>query len=231
MNNVFKQNNITCLISEKKDGSMRIGKGFEKNLINRDRFFEENKIKSNRVVSAELIHDSNVVVVDENDAGLIIENCDGLITNSRNIFLAVTVADCLPIILYDKKKKVISLLHAGWKSLSKNIIMKSVDILKKEFNSDPNDILAGVGPGICSFHFEVRSDLVEVFKNYPDNIYSQKNIDLKGIAKNQLEKLGIIPDNIQLTNDCTFCDEDRYFSFRRDNPKEVEAMVVILSLN
>src|SRR4030042_183431 len=109
--------------SEKKDGSMKYFQDAQhqiagdENIKNRKRFLRKFSIDIKDIAYAELGHGSNISVI-ESDSGLgVVKNCDGLITGRENIFLSVTAADCLPIYLFEPEKKIVGMIHAGWRSL------------------------------------------------------------------------------------------------------------------
>ena len=101
------------------------------------------------------------------------------------------------------------------------------------FNVSPKDLLGGIGPGIGACHFEVREDFLPKFKSYHNAILRKdgKNyINLKDIAKKQLEAAGLKQKDIDISPICTYCRSDKYFSFRRDKSKPVQAMMVIAGM-
>lgn len=102
------------------------------------------------------VHGNTVAVVTKKDSGKTIENCDGLITNDPNIYLSVSVADCIPLALYDPVTKSIGLLHAGWRGLNNGIIKKVVGLMVENFSTDPGDLLSEIGPHICQRHYEIK---------------------------------------------------------------------------
>jgi YfiH family protein len=164
------------------------------------------------------VHGSNIVHVDKNDAGRIMENCDALISNDSKVTLSVHVADCLPISVVDKKSRSFGVIHAGWRGLEKEIIVKTIQKMVKEFSAGPSGFEVSIGPHICRKHYEVKSDVSSKFTKYPDSV-SQKNgkkfLDLAKIAEFQLLSVGIRKENIKIDKRCTF--EDLSLpSFRRD---------------
>ncbi len=171
----------------------------EEALINRERFLEKLNLSVKNLVSVKSISGSNIEIVTEADLGNFIDNTDGLITARKNVYLAITIADCLPVIIFDSKKEVIGLLHCGWKGIEKNIIEKALNKMKDTFNSDAQDIIAGIGPGIGTCHFEVKDDLMEKFSSYPEAFRKEggKNfMDLKLVAQKKLEECGVRQENI-----------------------------------
>ena len=100
--------------------------------------------------------------------------------------------------------------------------------------SKPENVLAGIGPGIQKCHFEIKKDVLSNFKRYPSSIIFKNEkiyINLSKIIKDQLVKNGINRKNIELSTVCTFCNKSDYFSFRRDKPKNVSTMLAYIVLN
>jgi len=229
---------LVCVLSEKKDGSMRLlgrEKTNRKIRENRKRFLKKLGIEEGLVTSAGLIHGSKIKIITKKEAGKIIKNTDGLLTSERDLFLSITVADCLPIFLYERKKKIIGLIHGGWRSLAKGILFEAVKKINKELGGSPRDILAGIGPGISQCHFEVKNDVLERFnpsllKNSTIRRQKKLFLDLKKIAQTQLINLGLKKENIEINSECTFCLSDKYFSYRREKPKIPKTMIAIIGL-
>lgn len=214
---IFKKYpNLIIGLSKKSDGPMK----FSAN--NRERFFNKLEINRNLTVGASLVHGDKVKFVSKKDVGKLIEETDGLLTKDKKILLTITVADCLPIFIYDPEKEIVGLIHGGWKSLSQNILAKTVKNLSK-------DILVGIGPGISRCHFEVKQDVLKKFKPYLKDALKDNFLDLKKVAKLQLIDLGIKEENIEINPGCTFCLKDKYFSYRRQKPKKLQTMIAIIA--
>ena len=198
---------------------------------NRKRLLDKQGIDINQVVSAGLVHGNNIEIVSRKDRGQRIINTDGLLTKDKNVFLSITVADCLPIFIYDYKNQVIGLIHGGWKSLAKNILSLAIQKLVNNFESQPQNILVGIGPGIGVCHFEVKDDVLQYWKvPPPNNVFRREEekifLDLKKVAKIQLLNLGLKEKNIEINPECTFCLADKYFSYRRE--KILNTMMAII---
>jgi polyphenol oxidase len=84
---------------------------------------------------------------------------DGLVTDTPGLIVAVQTADCLPIILVDRKKRAVGVFHAGWRGTVKRIVEKGVGEMRKDFGSDPRDIVAAIGPGIHGCCYEVGEEV------------------------------------------------------------------------
>ena len=215
--------NIHLGISQKKDCPMK------SSLENRLSFFKQTNLDTKIIVSAGLIHKNKVIIIDDILENTIIPNCDALITNNNKCLLTITVADCLPIYFYDKNKNVVAIAHAGWRGVVSKIAEKVINQFINHYHSDINDIEVFIGPHIKDCHFEIKDDVVNQFKQSDliikeDKIY----INLSQIIKNQLNELGI--NNIEASDECTYCLTDKYFSYRRDNPKELETMIAYIGL-
>ncbi len=234
---LFQQcDDLVIALSQKKDGSMKIRYEMDvdqQTLSQREKFLKTYDIDRDQVVSARLVQEEKVAVVGKKDAGKFIQFTDGLITNQKNVFLAITVADCLPIFLFDSKKKVVGILHAGWRGLHKMIISNGIAIMQKSFRCESKDIFVGTGPGIGVCHFAVNRDVESIFSSYPQAIVKRKEqifVDLKKIALRQALELGIRKENIEISTMCTYCESEIYFSKRRDNPISLQAQLGVIGL-
>ncbi len=148
------------------------------------------------------------------------ENCDGIITNKPNIPLMVMVADCIPVLLFDREKKVIGAVHAGRNGTFKSISKKAVELMTKEFGSNPEDIIVSLGPSIHSCCYEVGENLADIAKKSFGKKYVLKRdgsfyLDLQILNFDQLKSVGVKEENIEISKICTSCDKN-YFSYRRD---------------
>lgn len=147
------------------------------------------------------------------------EDCDALITNRSHIVLSILTADCVPILLYDTKKHAIGAIHAGWKGTRAEIVKKTVRRMQEVFKSNPKDIVAGIAPSIGQCCYEVGEDVAKHFFDIPQS-YTQLNdkymLDLPYINKKQLLEAGLRECNIELSNICTACDTERFFSYRKE---------------
>lgn len=214
-------------ISNKSQGSLKFGAG-KINQNRRENFFKENNI--NFWAVPEIVHGNNVARITKGEAGKIIPAADGLITRDKNFALTVTVADCFPVFFFDPKSKAIALVHAGWRGAVLGIVAKTMLKLKKEFNLNPKNILCAIGPGIQRHHFTVKKDVLGKFAEYK-NCISQNQVDLPNVMRHQLKKLGVKNANIETSPECTFCEHEKYFSFRRDKPKTVKAMLAYIQIS
>jgi len=199
---------------------------------------EEEIIKNRNIIAAALKSDKNLhfIVANQTHSDHIniiskketkgweslenaIEDCDALITDEKDIVLTILTADCVPILLYDDEKKVVAAVHAGWKGTKAKIVAKTVLKMKEVYGCEPKNIIAGIAPSIGSCCYEVGYDVAEYFLDIPKG-YTQVEdkymLDLSYINKYQLLEAALSEDNIEMSNVCTACEVDRYFSYRKE---------------
>lgn len=142
---------------------------------------------------------------------------DYLITNQKNIALAVATADCLPIIIYDPINHLIANIHAGWKGLANNIIEHALQHMIKIAPGNVTNFLAYMGPCARACCYQVQPDF---FKHIPQQFCIQKNnlwyFDLVSYAQHQLQNLSIPSTQIDTTNALCTIEHQEWCSFRRD---------------
>lgn len=187
------------------------------------------------IVMSKQTHTTNVRVVTEEDRGKGIvrdrdyTDVDGLITNVRGICLVTSYADCVPLYFVDPVRKAIGLSHSGWRGTVGKIGKKTVELMTESFGSDPADILACVGPSICSDCYEVSQDVIDKVKEVFDEALWESLFYEKGNGKYQLDlwktneevfqEAGILPEHIAVTNVCTRCNSRILYSHRVQGDK------------
>ncbi len=156
---------------------------------------------------------------------------DAAITN-QPVCLAMIVADCFPIILYDPQHNILALAHGGWKPLLQNIIELTVLDMQLQFKANVSRIQAWIGPGIrsCCYHFQKQPIQTRLPSWQPAISQSAKgwSLNLPLFIKNELARLGVTTDNIIDYNQCTACQPHQYFSHYRSkkaNEKDGRMMV------
>lgn len=195
----------------------------------------------NKMVLSNQIHDNKIRVVQLDDAGkgLVRESdiigFDGLSTNKSGIPLVTFYADCVPVLMLDPVKKAITSVHSGWKSTVKNISYEALMLMKDTYNSDFKDIQVAIGPSICKDCFEVDSDVYNCFiekfswcDKYTDYRNGKYYIDLQQIIKQVLVDAGVLEQNIIISNICTKCNNDVFFSYRGDKGKTGSLAAVMM---
>ncbi len=185
-----------------------------------------------RFTFANQCHSANVSIVSDMQRGngamekeSALQNTDGMVSNVKNICLAIQVADCVPILLYDPVQKVIAALHAGWRGTLKKIITEAVSKMVQNYGSKAEDIYAGLGPANGPCCYEVGEDVYrearvslgsvkDVIKPAGNNgkyIFDQWTANVK-----QLRDAGLKMEHIEVSGICTQCNSDNFFSARAD---------------
>lgn len=152
---------------------------------------------------------------------------DALLTDRPGILLVVRTADCLPVLLVDKKKKVVAAVHCGWRGTKKKLAAKAAEAMSALYKCERSSLLAALGPCIEQDCYEVREEVRESFKDagIRDDFFLSSSaktgsyyFDLKQANRYQLLKAGLKPENIFSVDLCTYCEES-LFSYRRDGFK------------
>lgn len=181
------------------------------------------------------IHSDIVNKKDKSNFSEIIDG-DAIITDEKNIPLMILTADCVPVVLVDTKNKAVGLAHAGWRGTYAKICEKTLDLMKKEYNTSSKDVVAIIGPSIGSCCYEVSSDLVEKFKGvFTENndfyfVKDDKNyLDLWKVNEITLKSAGVLEENIINMEICTSCNSDRFHSYRKhvQTPKRIGTFIEI----
>jgi len=181
------------------------------------RFFSALNIPFSQVAKSHQVHGCEILNV-KNPGRF--EGYDALITNKPDIQLAVTIADCTPILVYDPVSQSVAAIHAGWRGTVQNIVLKTVNKMVKEFGADPVACIAYVGTCIDECSFEVGEDVAVNFDSEYKRWDGEKEkffIDLKLANKNQLLEAGLSAGNIEISSYSTVLNNEDYFSYRYEN--------------
>ena len=189
-----------------------------------------------RMCLSKQTHTTNVRVVREEDAGngiirpLPYDNVDGLITNVSDLPLVTFFADCIPLIFFDPKKRVVALAHSGWRGTVGKIGKVTLEKMHQQFGCEIKDILCCIGPGICRDCYEVSSDVAEEFcKAFGKEVAEKKllrpsvfhpedpekyMLDLWTANKLVFLETGVLEEHIEVTDYCTRCHPKLFYSHR-----------------
>ena len=188
-------------------------------------------VKREKMLLTSQTHTVNVRQVTENDAGKGVvrdrdyTDIDGLITDVPGITLVTFFADCVPLYFLDPVHHAIGLSHSGWRGTVKGMGRVTAEAMKKAFGSRPEDLIACVGPSICSSCYEVGPEVAQEFEHAFDKKYHSSILEKKADGKYQLdlwkanqivlEEAGLKREHISVTNICTHCNPELLFSHRR----------------
>ena len=172
------------------------------------------------LISPNQVHGDFIQVAREYET--IYADTDAMILANYEQALYLNFADCTPVIFYDRSKNISAIAHAGWRGTANSIAVKTVKRMIVEFSSDCKNISAVIGPAICEKCYQVSEDVVLQLKSTlknPDGLFSNRNgeyyVDLKGINARQLQEFGVM--DVDICPYCTSCDNDLFFSYRKEN--------------
>ena len=172
------------------------------------------------------IHGSSVL--EASSAGLAGEG-DSPITREPGLLVGVRTADCVPILLFDPSRKVVAAVHAGWRGTAAQVIRRTVKILGREHGCSTANLLAAIGPSIGRCCYEVGSEVVEQLGESLSGVsvpaMKKANgaymLDLRAVNTVQLLSDGVDERNLWVSDACTFCRSDLFYSYRRSGAYNV----------
>lgn len=203
--NLLKHKGISHFVSSKP---LDLGSKDNLNTKNRQILAKALGVSFDNFIYAKQVHEANIINIRSRAEK--VPDCDGFVTNIPNMFLCVVVADCAPILFFDPKAKAIGICHAGLLGTQEEIVEKTVEALIKCYKSNPRNLIVGIGPSICG-------------KCY-------KKIDLWEKNKKQLLEAGVLEKNIEISNICTFENNEAFFSNSFDKGK-AGRFAAVISLN
>ncbi|MBE6040463.1 MAG: peptidoglycan editing factor PgeF [Clostridiales bacterium] len=196
-------------------------------------------------------HTGFVHVVREEDLGTVYPDekplhrqyVDGLVTDIPDVLLTVFGGDCPPVYLADPVHKAIGLVHAGWKGTLARIPEVAIAQMRVRFGSDPADMYAAVGPGICRECYEMGDEVYEIFEDkwghdaaerilgsYPapqEERGWKYHLDLREANRMTLLRAGIPEDRIAISNVCTMCNADTFYSYRAGRMENEQVAMLV----
>lgn len=153
---------------------------------------------------------------------------DGIMTDQKKVGLLIRHADCQAAFFFDPKKNVIAAVHAGFRGQVLNIYTNAIKALKKNYGSHPQDLLVAISPSLGLDHAE--------FKNYKDEFPERLHkylidgyMDLKKMAFDELIMQGIKAEHIDIDQRCSYCDEDLFFSYRKNKTESRLGSLIFLN--
>jgi len=205
--------------------SFSVGDDPENVLENRRRFFGGLSIELQELAIPRQVHSATVRRVHEPGT---YPDCDALITNARRLFLCVTVADCIPILLYSPDVQAVASVHAGWRGTVSRIASVAVETMIREYSCVPDQMLAYLGPAAGACCYTVGVDVALQFNaKFLHQNSSGATVDLKPANVAQLQDSGIPPQNIEVSQYCTISEGSLLHSYRRDRDLSGRMMGVI----
>lgn len=179
-------------------------------------------------IAAEQVHGIRVRVAEKPSAPVRLPATDGFITRRKNLALCIRVADCAPVFIADPKKKVLAVVHAGWRGTRAGILRAAVARMKKQFGSRAKDLFVAVGPHIRSCCYEIGPDVARLFQgNEIRRRGGKMSLDLAAVLNKAARRAGVPAGQITFAPHCTAHDK-RFYSFRREKTKKRQAALAAI---
>jgi YfiH family protein len=193
---------------------------------NRARTFEALARDPDSLFDIWQVHSADVVYADApRDPSASLVQADVLLTDRPEVTLSMRFADCVPVLLHDPVKKVVGLVHAGWLGTVRGAARAAVEAMMTHYDSEPDDILAAVGPSIGPDHYEIGPDvsvqIQEAFHTQAGGLLKKRKgrlyLDLWKANAVQLQNAGI--KSIEISGVCTACHLEDWYSHRAEKGK------------
>ncbi|HKJ68380.1 MAG TPA: peptidoglycan editing factor PgeF [bacterium] len=182
---------------------------------NRQRFSAALDINPDRMARCIQVHSATVHRVEQPG---VLDRCDGLLTDTPDLFLVIGVADCLVLFITTEDRKVIGALHAGWRGITAGILPSAIRKIGQEWRYDSSQLELGISPGIGPCCYEVGAEVAEQF---PDSVIHNKRnslyLDMTAAVQKQATEAGVPAPRIYSSGRCTSCEDDYWFSYRRNH--------------
>jgi len=189
-------------------------------------------IEGNELVFANQVHETNVLILSKNNAPLVEEAFgkpavgDAMVADIPEKFLTVQVADCQAVLMYDPSRHVVANVHCGWRGSVNNIIGKTIKIMADIFGCNASHIVAGISPSLgpcCAEFINYKTEIPDRLWKYKDR---SNHFDFWSLSLDQLCNEGVLIENICLSQICTKCNTDLFFSFRGEGTTGRTAAVI-----
>ncbi len=194
---------------------------------NRKRFFMALGIDPARVATAHQVHGQEILTVSEPGR---YEGYDALMTDQPNLFVGVSVADCVPILVYDQKNRAVAAIHAGWKGTVGELVRLTLEAMQQTYSTHPRDCYAYVGTCIDETSFEVGPDVGDQFApefKRVDEFTQRTFVNLRSANTKQLINFGIPAAQIAISSFSTVLNNDDYFSHRLEKGQTGRLLAII----
>ena len=175
------------------------------------------------MIQGHQVHDCRVAVIDRPDmTRLDLEGYDAFVTAIAGVAIGVRTADCVPVLLCDPEAKVVGAIHCGWRSSTADILGEALRQMAA-LGARAENIRAAIGPAIGSCCFETDRDVPDAVERYLDGdtegLIRRRDdgkylVDLRGANARRLGQLGVRAEHIDVSDECTYCRHDKYWSHR-----------------
>ena len=199
--------------------------------LDRDRVHwggEEFPLAMLRQIHSDSLH---VIAAASENAAPPLREGDGLLAGNTGVLVGVRTADCLPLLLVDRRSRAVAAVHAGWRGSALAIAARAVEKLTSEMGARPENLEAVIGPGIGVCCYEVGEDVAGRFAARFDSAVAERggrpHLDLAAVNREQLQEAGVPESQIHLSGMCTRCLAAQFYSYRRDGDKAGRMLAVV----
>lgn len=195
---------------------------------NRERLAEELGVDASRLIIPHQVHGvecrhiaQEFFDMPDGVRTMLLDGVDAVTTCLPGVCIGVSTADCIPVLLYDEAHHAVAAIHAGWRGTVERIVMKTVMDMRMQFGTQPKELKAIIGPGISVKNFEVGQEVYDAFEKAAFNMkeiaerHEKWHINLPLCNCNQLLQCGMEKENVQMADICTFDNNEKFFSARR----------------
>jgi YfiH family protein len=178
------------------------------------------------LLSVKQVHGTDALVVDRPlaESDRFDGGWDALITDQPGVTVAVRTADCVPVLVYDRRHRAVAAIHAGWRGAVAGIVPKTIGMLMDRFKITEKDLRLSIGPsaGPCCYEVDepVLTPLRQAWSEWQSVVHDDRgtaaHLDLKKLIRRQIEGIGIEGRHVTTVNLCTICQDQLFYSYRRD---------------
>lgn len=178
------------------------------------------------MLSVKQVHGTDALIVDRpvTEADRFEGGWDALVTDQPGVTVVVRTADCVPVLIYDRRRKAVAAVHAGWRGALAGIVPKTIELMVARFSIRAGDLRVSIGPSAGPCCYEVDQAVLEPLRGgRPDwssllreDHGTTARLDLKSLVRRQTVETGIPPEQITVVNVCTICHPALFYSYRRD---------------
>jgi polyphenol oxidase len=178
------------------------------------------------LLTVKQVHGTDALVLDRplTESDQFPDGWDALVTDQPGVVVAVRTADCVPVLVHDPRRRVVTAIHAGWRGVVAGIVSKTLTLMATRFGSTRSDLRVSIGPSAGPCCYEVDDPVLDqlrmglpdwesVVRDYQGH---KARLDLKALIRRQVEGEGVPVPSVSSVNLCTICHDQLFYSYRRD---------------
>ncbi|WP_455242182.1 peptidoglycan editing factor PgeF [Petrachloros mirabilis] len=177
-------------------------------------------------LSVKQVHGTGALIVDRalNESDRFVEGWDALVTDQPGVTVAVRTADCVPVLVCDRRRRAVAAIHAGWRGALAGIVPRTIELMRSRFKVMEADLRISIGPSAGPCCYEVDETVLAPLRNLvpewkslvQEDRGTKAKLDLKALVRRQIQDCGLRQEQVSSVNLCTICHEDLFYSYRRE---------------